>query len=86
MHEPPLVTASNIVSCDRTFSPDKLLIEKAEIKRRFLSKDQRLALDQSLWRIAYDPHSQRRSIELKACLAAGADPDSDKEDRLPWPP
>jgi len=79
MHEPPLATASNIISCDRTFSPDKLLIEKADIKRRFLSKDQRLALDQSLWRIAYDPHSQRRSIELKACLAAGADPNSDKE-------
>jgi hypothetical protein len=79
MQEQPLAIASDIISCDRTFSPDKSLIENAKIKWRFLTKDQRLALNQNLWRIAYEPDSQRRSVELKACLAAGADPNTDKE-------
>jgi hypothetical protein len=79
MQEQPLAIASDIISCDRTFSPDKSLIENAEIKRRFLTKDQRLALDENLWRIAYEPDSQRRSVELKACLAAGADRNTVKE-------
>lgn len=76
---PPSEVVAEIIKCDRTFSPDKSLIESAEIQRRFLREEDRLALDESLWRIAYDPGSQKRSVELRACLAAGADPKSDKE-------